>query len=145
MKKFKYTINGNPYDVNIKHLTDDSAVVEVNGSEYKVSIVEEPRQRKTPKLIRPKAVHDSDKIPTRTKSPVRRATSGLIKAPLPGLVLELLVKEGDEVTVGQTLLKMEAMKMENNIQSTRAGKISSIKVKVGDSVLEGEVLLEIGD
>ena len=54
------------------------------------------------------------------------------------------MKEGDQVEAGKILMKMEAMKMENNIQSTRSGTVLSIKVKPGDSVLEGDVLLEIG-
>lgn len=144
MKKYKYMINGNPYDVVVKQLTDEKAMVEVNGSEYQVNIIEEPRQHKTPQLIRPKAIHDTEKAISKTQSGSRKATSGLIKAPLPGLILEILVKEGDEVKVGQKLMKMEAMKMENDIQATRAGKISSIKVDVGDSVLEGDLLVEIG-
>ncbi len=144
MKKFKYTINGNPYEVNIKQLTSDRAIVEVNGSEYEVEILEEPRKQKTPQLVRPKPVYDAARTPSKTKAKSRPATSGMIKAPLPGIIIELLVKEGDEVKSGQVLLKMEAMKMENNIQSNRAGKVVSIKVKPGDSVLEGDVLLEIG-
>ena len=144
MKKYKFSINGNPYGVTIKQLTDDHAVVDVNGSEYQVDIIEEPVQRKTPQLIRSRPIHDSEKRPIKTKASQRPATSGLIKAPLPGLILEISVKEGDDVKIGQLLLKMEAMKMENNIQANREGKIMSIKVKPGDSVLEGDVLVEIG-
>jgi len=144
MKKYKFSINGNPYGVVIKQLGDDHAIVEVNGSEYQVDIIEEPVQRKTPQLIRSQVVHDNEKRPIQTKAPHRLATSGVVKAPLPGLILEITVKEGAEVNVGQTLLRMEAMKMENNIQSTRQGIVTSIKVKAGDSVLEGDVLVEIG-
>ncbi len=144
MKTYKFSINGNPYGVVIKNLGEDHAVIEVNGSEYDVDILEEPMQRKTPQLIRQRIVHDSEKRPIQTKASHRTATSGVVKAPLPGLILEISVKEGDEVEVGQSLLKMEAMKMENNIQSNRQGKVTSIKVKPGDSVLEGDVLVEIG-
>ena len=144
MKKYKFSINGNPYGVVIKQLGDEHAVVEVNGAEYQVDILEEPIQRKTPQLIRQRVVPDSEKRPIKTKAGHRTATSGVVKAPLPGVILEILVKEGDEVNVGQHLLKMEAMKMENNIQSNRQGTITSIKVKSGDSVLEGDLLVEIG-
>ena len=144
MKKYKFSINGNPYGVTIKQLSDDHAVVEVNGAEYQVDILEEPIQRKTPQIIRSKVVHDSSKPPIKTTAVGRPATSGTVKAPLPGLVLEVLVKEGEEVKLGQVIIKMEAMKMENNIQSNRDGKITSLKVKPGDSVLEGDVLVEIG-
>lgn len=144
MKKYKFSINGNPYGVVIKQLGDDHAIVEVNGAEYQVDILEEPVQRKTPQLIRQRVVHDSEKRPIQTTAAHRTATSGVVKAPLPGLILQIAVKEGDEVEVGQSLLKMEAMKMENNIQSTRQGTVTSVKVKTGDSVLEGDVLVEIG-
>ena len=54
------------------------------------------------------------------------------------------VKEGDPVKVGAKLITLEAMKMENNINSDKEGVIKSIKVRQGDSVLEGDVLIEIG-
>ncbi len=144
MRKYRYTINGNPYEVVIKKLNDDHAVVEVNGSEYDVGIIEEPRQRKTPQLIRSKPNYEAEKSPSKTKAVSQPAQAGVLKAPLPGLIMQVLVKEGDEVKPGQTVVKMEAMKMENNIQSNKAGKVISVKVKPGDSVLEGEALVEIG-
>lgn len=144
MKKYKFNINGNPYAVTIKRMTDDQATIEVNGAEYQVDIIEEPIQRKTPQLVRERPVFDTERRPSKTKAMDRPATAGSIKAPLPGLILEIMVNPGDEVKIGQQLLKMEAMKMENNIQSNRAGKVASIKVKPGDSVLEGDILMEIG-
>ena len=69
---------------------------------------------------------------------------GLIKSPLPGVILGVHVKEGDLVKVGVKLITLEAMKMENNINSDKEGVIKSIKVRQGDSVLEGDVLIEIG-
>ncbi|MFZ5517526.1 MAG: biotin/lipoyl-containing protein [Candidatus Zhuqueibacterota bacterium] len=144
MKNYKFSINGNPYGVIIKQLGDDHAIVEVNGAEYQVDIIEEPIQRKTPQLVRSKVVPDTTKRPIQSTASHRAGTSGVVKAPLPGLITQILVKEGDQVDLGQHLLKMEAMKMENNIQSTKRGKVTSIKVKAGDTVLEGDVLVEIG-
>ncbi len=63
---------------------------------------------------------------------------------MPGTILEMKVRVGDEVKQGDTLLIMEAMKMENNIKADKAGKITDVKVNVGDSVLEGDLLVEIG-
>lgn len=145
MKKYRFTINGNPYAVTIKQLTDDHVFVEVNGAEYQVDIIEEPIQRKTPQLVRARPVYDTEQHLSKTKAAARPAKIGIVKAPLPGLIIEILVKEGDEVKIGQNVLRMEAMKMENNIQSNREGKIISIKVKPGDSVLEGDVLVEVGE
>ena len=67
-----------------------------------------------------------------------------VKSPLPGVILDIRIKEGDTVAVGQTLVVLEAMKMENNIDSDRAGVVKSIKVNRGDSVLEGDVLITLG-
>ena len=144
MKKYKFMINGNPYAVAIKQISDEQAVVDVNGAEYQVQIIEEPVQRKTPQLIRSVAIPHGQERPLKTTTTKKPAVAGVIKAPLPGLILEVLAKEGEEVTMGQTIVKMEAMKMENNIQSNRDGKITAVKVKKGDSVLEGDVLMEIG-
>ncbi|MCK7524527.1 MAG: biotin/lipoyl-binding protein [Ignavibacteriales bacterium] len=58
--------------------------------------------------------------------------------------MEVHVREGDTVKVGTKLIMLEAMKMENNINADKDGVIKSIKVKTGDSVLEGDVLIEIG-
>lgn len=144
MKKYKFSINGNPYAVTVKQMTDDQVVVEVNGFEYQVNIIEEPIQRKTPQLVRSVAIPYGQERPIQTKAADRPATSGVIKAPLPGMILDVLVTEGAEVRAGQNIVKMEAMKMENNIQSNRDGKITRINVRRGDSVLEGDVLVEIG-
>ncbi|MBN2355452.1 biotin/lipoyl-binding protein [candidate division KSB1 bacterium] len=146
MKRYKITINGNPYDVAIKRVNQGEAVVEVNGSEYHVDILEEPVLHKTPQIVRRQEVYDVSKRPVQTRAADRVApSSGVIKAPLPGLILEVSIKEGDEIKIGQQVLRMEAMKMENNIQSNRDGRVVSVRVKKGDSVLEGDILAEIGD
>ena len=66
-----------------------------------------------------------------------------IKSPLPGVILEIKVKEGDAVKRGQTLLVLEAMKMENDIKADRDGKVTAIKVSKGESILEGTDLIII--
>jgi len=144
MKKFKFTIRGNTYDVEILNIDDDCAELEVNGSTYKVDIHREKPQSKTPKLVRPKVVPSGESAKAKTSSPSEKKGAGLIKAPLPGTILEMKVKAGDEVKTGDTLLVMEAMKMENNIKSDKEGKIVAVKVNAGDAVLEGDVLVEIG-
>ena len=69
---------------------------------------------------------------------------GHVKSPLPGIIINVHVKEGDVVKIGDKLLTLEAMKMENNINSDKEGKIIAVKVQKGDSVLEGDILVEIG-
>ena len=145
MKKFKFNIRGNNYNVEILNFEDDIAEVEVNGTVYQVEVERAKPEIKTPKLVRPKIVHSAGKDTTKTSRPEERKGVGTVKAPLPGTILEIKVKEGDSVQIGDTLLIMEAMKMENNIKADKAGKIVSVKINNGDSVLEGDVLVEIGE
>lgn len=145
MKKFKFKIRGNAYDVEINNIEENIADIEVNGTNYKVEIEKEIKTSKTPRLIRQTSVPSSDHSKTpKTRKPSERKGAGAVKAPLPGTILEIKVKEGSEVKIGDTLLIMEAMKMENDIKADKEGKISAIKVNNGDSVLEGDVLVEIG-
>jgi glutaconyl-CoA/methylmalonyl-CoA decarboxylase subunit gamma len=67
-----------------------------------------------------------------------------VKSPIPGEVFNIIVKVGEEVKKNQVLLVLEAMKMENEIVSTVDGKIASIEVAKGDSVISGQVLVQIG-
>lgn len=145
MKKFNFTIRGNKYDVELHNIEDNIAEVEVNGSRYEVEIHKEIKTSKTPKLVRARAVPSQESGATiQSSKPVPAPSGNGVNAPLPGTILEVKVKVGDEVKVGDTLLIMEAMKMENNIKTNKAGKISDLKVNVGDSVLEGDLLVEIG-
>jgi biotin carboxyl carrier protein len=70
--------------------------------------------------------------------------SGEIKSPMPGMVLHIDVEEGQEIEKGDTLLVLEAMKMENLIKSHASGTIKSIKVKQGEAVSKNQVLLVMG-
>lgn len=144
MKKFKFKIHGNDYEVEILNLEDNIAEIDVNGSVYKVEIQQEIKTQKTPKLVRSRVVSPGEGEAAKTSRPDVKKGTGTIKAPLPGVILEINVKLGDKVKPGDRLLVMEAMKMENNINSDKEGIIESIKIKAGDSVLEGDLLIEIG-
>jgi len=142
MKKFKFTIHGNLYEVEILDFEENIAKVEVNGTVYDVEVHKDIKTTKTPTLVRkeePRPVGKETRIP---RSATRTANI-VIKAPLPGTIIQVLVKEGDTVTIGQKLLTMEAMKMENNVLAEKDGTVRSIKVKPGDTVLQNDVLVEI--
>ncbi|MDR2886215.1 MAG: biotin/lipoyl-binding protein [Rikenellaceae bacterium] len=147
MKVYKYKINGNDYTVQINSVEGDQAEVTVNDAVYNVTM-EAPAPANMPKPTpAAAAVPSTDTHPSvaRTASPAATAaTAAGVKSPLPGVILQLLVAPGDSVKVGQRLLVLEAMKMENNIDSDRDGVVKSINVRQGDSVLEGDVLLTIG-
>jgi len=147
MKKFKFTINGNQYETEVLNVEENIAEIEVNGTLYKVEVDKTMKAVKTPKLVRPVAVPSTDSHPSvaKTSSPAGPKGAGSIKSPLPGVILEMYVREGDEVKMGQKLLMLEAMKMENNIEADKAGKVVSILKHKGDNVMEGDVLIIIGD
>jgi biotin carboxyl carrier protein len=147
MKNFKFTINGNEYDAEIIGIEENIAEVSVNGVTYSVEIDRKLQTVKTPKLIRTMAVPSTDSHPSvsKTASPSAPKGTGNIKSPLPGVILDIFVREGDAVKIGQKLLMLEAMKMENNINADKEGRVSSIKISKGDSVMEGDILIVIGD
>lgn len=147
MKKYKMHINGNEYEVEIINVDDNVAEVSVNGEKYNVEIERKAQISKTPKLVRSvvSPSTDIDKTVAKTSKPTEQKGVGHIKSPLPGVILGIDVNVGDEVKIGQRLIVLEAMKMENNINSDKNGKVVSIKVKQGDNVLEGDLLIEIGE
>lgn len=137
MKKFKFKIRGNKYQATIHNFENNIVDIEVNGTSYKVEIEKEVTTAKTPKLIRAKVKTKKEDATIKSK------VGNLVKAPLPGTIFKMKVKVGDEINAGDTLLIMEAMKMENNIQAEVGGKIKSIMVAEGDAVLQDDILLEI--
>ena len=147
MKKFKFKINGNQYETEIINVEDNIAEIEINGTLYKVEVDKEIKAVKTPKLVRSTVAPSTDIEPStaKTSSPSSPKGTGTIKSPLPGVVLDIFVREGDMVKIGQKLILLEAMKMENNIEADQAGKIVSITKQRGDSVMEGDVLIIIGE
>jgi biotin carboxyl carrier protein len=147
MKNFKFTIQGNKYDVKVLEVEDNIAEIEVNGTIYKVEVDRKISSTKTPRIVRSAAVPSTDKAPSelKTSAPTTPKGAGFIKSPLPGVILDVHVREGDKITPGTKLITLEAMKMENNINADKAGTVKTLKVKKGDSVLEGDILIEIGD
>ena len=146
MKKYSFTINGNEYDVAVKNVDDNVAEVEVNGFKYSVEFDRAIETTKTPKLVRNLVVPSTDITPSeqKTSSPAGPKGAGFVKSPLPGTILEVHVTVGDTVKSGDKLITLEAMKMENIINSDKSGRVVSINAIKGAPVMEGDILVEIG-
>lgn len=138
MKKFQFTIAGNKYDAEIIQVEEELGIIEINGTRYEVEIHHQKPVQKTPKLVR-------TPIPERNEKVAMKAESGLYKivSPLPGTIVNVLVREGDHVKPSDKVLTLEAMKMENNVFAEKAGVIKSVKIIPGAAVLQGDLLIEL--
>ena len=137
MKKYKFSINDIEYAVEVKNIEDKTLEVHVNGASYIVELDKEVKETKTPTLVRSVAVPSTDQGAAVKVD----AKTGTIKSPLPGTIVDIFVKKGDTVTIGQKVLLLEAMKMENNIESDKEGTVAAIKVAKGDTVTIGQKVL----
>ena len=151
MKKYSLKINGNQYEVKIDDINEASTLahVTVNGTKYDVEIeggkatgTKKPAVAPAPEAT---GLSVTPKTPIATKPAAAAPAAGGLKVacPLPGTVVAVKVKEGDTVSAGQTLVVLEAMKMENNIDAEKGGVVKSVNVQAGATVMEGEVLLVI--
>ena len=155
MKDYSLKINGYNYDVQIDGINESSTVahVIVNGTPYEVEIVgakARPSSKSHVSLapsssssaqITPASAAQSTPAPAAASA--APASGAAVKSPLPGTVLALKVNVGDTVSAGQTLLILEAMKMENNIDAPNGGVVKHILVQQGATVAEGDNLIVI--
>ena len=139
MKKFKYIIDGKEYTVEIGNIIDNVAQVIVNGEDFNVELEAEPEPDKKPVLNKPVANEPEEESP----SAANVNTDHAVKAPLPGVITDILVHVGDEVKAGDTVVVLEAMKMANNIEAEKDGKVTAIGIKQGESVMEDTPLVVI--
>lgn len=142
MKEYKYTINGNKYDVEIKDIVENVATVTVNGETYSVEMEKEPEPVKKKVVVKPVA-QPQPAAQTSSASSANVNTNNALKAPLPGVIREINVAVGDEVKVGDTVVVLEAMKMANNLEAEKAGKVTAVLVQPGESVMEDTPLVLI--
>jgi len=143
MKEYKYKINGNEYNVAVEELEGNKASVTVNGKSYQVELDRPAKPAVTKPVARPAAAPAA--APVAAAPAPRPAAGGAgIKAPLPGVILDIKVKVGDAVAKGQTVAILEAMKMENNINVDRDGQVVAINVEKGQSIAEGTDIITLG-
>ncbi len=152
MKDYSLKINGHNYNVQIDDANEDSTVahVVVNGVEYEVEIegakavkVSKPQVAPAPKSANSGMITPSTATPSPRLAAVPPSSGYSVKSPLPGTVLGVKVAVGDTITKGQTLVVLEAMKMENNIDADRGGVVKQILAQQGATVMEGDTLLVI--
>ncbi|MRR19495.1 biotin/lipoyl-binding protein [bacterium] len=144
MKSYKFRINGNQYEVEVLDVDGNIARIEVNGTVYDVEMQREIPKIKTvvPPAVQPKAVKDV-KPSVAPSSSAGTGKVAEVRAPLPGVILQVLVRPGDDVKPGQTLCTLETMKMENAIKTDEGGKVAAVNITPGQSVLQDEVLIVI--
>jgi len=150
MNKYQYKVQGVDYEVEIEEVEGNIAKVNVNGIPFEVEMQKPINAAKHPTMARPKieAPKPAVAAPQPAAAPAQPAAAAgagnPVKAPLPGTVTEIKVQVGQQVNVGDIVLVLEAMKMQNNIEAEYAGTVTSITVKQGETVMEGSVLLTIG-
>lgn len=151
MAKYQYTVKGVDYEVEIQNIEGNIANVTVNGIPFEVEMKQPVKAGKQKINLNVGAVATSAPAPSETEKATEKAESKPapaaggkpVVAPLPGTINDIKVKVGDKVNVGDTVVILEAMKMQNNIEAETAGTIASINVSKGDAVMEGDTLVTI--
>jgi biotin carboxyl carrier protein len=154
MKTYQYKVKGVDYEVEIAEVEGNIAKVNVNGIPFEIELQKPINAAKHPTMNRPKVEAPKPAQPAAPQqqaqqqaapaaAPAAAGAGNAVKAPLPGTITEIKVQVGQQVNVGDTVLVLEAMKMQNNIEAETAGQVTSILVKQGETVMEGAVLLTI--
>lgn len=142
MKNYKFKIGNRSYAVDIVNVHEKTATVNVNGVIYEVEV---DKKLKTARPVMPRKdfVPSTDITPATTRADKAENGKTIIRAPLPGKIVDVPVKVGDKVSIGQTVICIEAMKMENNIRTDKEGVVTAVNVEANVAVTDGEVLIEI--
>ena len=166
MKTYSLKINGKEYEVSIDRGEGNKVAVKVNGVDYEVELAGgasagvsggNPAAGNVPQAGVPDGVPVANNVPQAgvpggtstpykvpTGTPAGGATEGVkVVSPLPGVIIEVSVREGQQVSAGQKIAVLEAMKMENEISAPKAGTVTAILVQKGDSLLEGATIATI--
>ena len=136
----KYIVNiaDKSYEVDIQDIHARPIIARVDGQEFEVR----PEERIQPESRR--EIKEFKAVEPSKQQSSSSAGSNEMTAPLPGTVIEVFVKAGEQIETGQVILVIEAMKMKNSIRSTRAGKIVDVLVSAGQTVAHKEPLVRFG-
>ena len=151
MRTYSYNVNGAQYDVTIESIQGQMAKVNVNGVAFDVEMLGAPiTEGDLPAAAPAAAPAATTAAPaaapaTPAAAPAKGAAGAgtPVKAPLPGVVTKVLVANGQAVKKGDTVVVLEAMKMENDIAAACDGTVSGVCCAAGDSVMEGTTLVTI--
>lgn len=141
MQKLKFNINGKHYEATVAETSHNVAEVELNGKKYTVE-VERADSVAVPHIAAPKPAAAAP-VAAPAAAPKVAAGANSVTAPLPGSVTVVNVKAGDAVKAGQTLIIMEAMKMENEVLAPADGTVTAVHVSGGQAVQQGDALLDL--
>lgn len=152
MRTYSYNVNGAQYDVTIESIQGQVAKMNVNGVIFDVEILGAPLSEgdlpAAPATVAPAAAATTPApAAAAAPAPAAKGEAGAgtpVNAPLPGVVTKVLVSAGQAVKKGDTVIVLEAMKMENNITAECDGNVTGVCVAAGDSVMEGTTLITIG-
>lgn len=141
MKAYKFKINGKDYAVTIGEAEGKMLSVNVNRADYQVELENAPAAAPAAPV---QAAAPAAAAPAAPAPAAPAAGAGeKVNSPLPGVIVEVSVKEGQAVKAGQKVAVLEAMKMENEIPAPKDGTITAIHVNKGDSILEGAPVVTI--
>lgn len=149
MNKYQYKVQGVDYDVEIVDVEGNIAKVNVNGISFEVEMkrpINPVTMPHRPKVSAPvtTAKPAAAPMPEKPKAAAPAGAGMKVTAPLPGTITDIKVKVGDTVKDGDTVIILEAMKMQNNIEAECSGTVTSVLVNKGDTVMEGDALITIG-
>ena len=141
-KNIKVTVNGKPYEVEVENYGAANMAVTVNGQAYEVAVEADESTAPVVAAVQSTASSPVRATPAKSATPVTGASGATLVAPMPGVVLDIMVKPGDKVAYGQQLCALEAMKMKNAIRAPREVTIASVEVYEGQQVNYSEVLFK---
>jgi biotin carboxyl carrier protein len=152
--KYKVKVDNKLYEVELNDLHNQPIIALVDGEPIEVWLESEMGMK--PYFAQPGLVaqissaaqRESSRESSQTapeKSPIPVSQSNALTAPIPGVVIAVMVSAGDAVSVGQPLLVLEAMKMKNTIRSPRAGMVSKVNVLPGQTVQHQDILIEFSE
>lgn len=143
MKEYKFKINGKEYAVAIGQAEGKNLTVNVNGADYQVELENAPVAAPAAPVAPVAAAPAAAAAPAPAAAAAPAGAGEKVNSPLPGVIVEVCVKEGQAVKAGQKLAVLEAMKMENEIPAPKDGIVTAIHVSKGDSILEGAPVVTI--